>query len=89
MSVGLRLGLKSAVLKGIDADFGTVRERFRVVLEKWLVLDVNVTWHHLEMAITNARREEVGLNPLTDGKSLIIVVDTLYSLGLNTISHSD
>ena len=44
------------------------RECFRVTLEKWLQLNVGVTWGNLELAITNANRESLGLQPLTTGK---------------------
>ena len=44
------------------------RECFRATLEKWLQLNVGVTWADLELAITNANRESLGLQPLTTGK---------------------
>ena len=44
------------------------RECFRAILEKWLQLNVEVTWSNLELAITNANRESLGLPPLTTGK---------------------
>ena len=44
-------------------------ERFRVTLEKWLQLDVRATWAGLELAITNANRKSLSLQPLsTTGK---------------------
>ena len=48
------------------------RECFRVTLEKWLQLNVGVTWANLELAITNASRESLGLQPLTTGKEKIL-----------------
>ena len=44
------------------------RDCFRVTLEKWLQLNVGVTWANLELAITNANRQSLGLQPLTTGK---------------------
>ena len=44
------------------------RECFRATLKKWLQLNVGVTWANLELAITNANRESLGLQPLTTGK---------------------
>ena len=52
----------------MEADYHTLSERFRVTLEKWLQLNVGVTWANLELAITNATRESLGLNPLTTSK---------------------
>ena len=52
----------------MEADHRTLSERFRVTLEKWLQLNVGVTWSNLEIAITNANRESLGLQPLTTGK---------------------
>ena len=69
---GLQLGLKSSVLDQVEADYHTLSERFRVTLEKWLQLNVGVTWANLELAITNANRENLGLQPLTTGKEMEI-----------------
>ena len=44
------------------------RECFREILEKWLKLNIEVTWSNLELAITNANRESLGLQPLAVGK---------------------
>ena len=52
----------------MEADHHTMSERFRVTLEKWLQLNVRVTWGNLELAITNANRESLGLQPLSTGK---------------------
>ena len=52
----------------MEADHHTLGERFRVTLEKWLQLNVGVTWSNLELAITNANRESLGIQPLTTGK---------------------
>ena len=67
-SIGLQLQLKTSVLDQVEADYHTQSERFRVTLEKWLQLNVAVTWAYLELAITNANRESLGLQPLMISK---------------------
>ena len=74
---GLQLGLKSSVLDQVEADCHTLSERFRVTLEKWLQLNVGVTWANLELTITNANRESLGLQPLTTGKKNMIITSHL------------
>ena len=69
--IGLPLGLKSSVLDLVaSAHPMQDRECFRAILEKWLQLNVGVTWGNLELAITNANRENLGLRPLTTGKGI-------------------
>ena len=64
--VGLLLGLKSSVLDLVaSAHPMQDRECFRETLGKWLQLNVRVTWGNLELAITNAIRQELGLQALT------------------------
>ena len=65
---GLQLGLKSSVLDQVEADYHTLSECFRVTLEKWLQLNVGVTWANLELAIINENCQSLGLQPLTTGK---------------------
>ena len=74
---GLQLGLKSSVLDQVEADYHTLSERFRVTLEKWLQLNVGVTWANLELTITNTNRESLGLQPLTTGKKNMIITSHL------------
>ncbi|XP_065900605.1 uncharacterized protein [Dysidea avara] len=69
--IGLKLKLKSSVLDMIKGSHQTdQRECLRVTLWKWLQLDRdNATWQTLELAITNANREELDLPPLgSDGQ---------------------
>ena len=67
--IGVQLGLKSSVLDLVaSAHPMQDRECFRVTLEKWLQLNVGVTWSNLELAITNANRENLGLQPLAASK---------------------
>ena len=66
---GLQLGLKAAALDVIDADHRMQqRECFRVTLQRWLQQDVRACWRTLELAITNARREELDLDALQASK---------------------
>ena len=69
---GLELGLKSSVLDEVEVDYHTQSERFRATLDKWLHLNVAVTWGNLELAITNANRCFIGIQSLTAGKENII-----------------
>ena len=69
MSIGLQLNLEQIVLDVILADHpNNNRECFRLTLEKWLDMDVEATWSTLELAITNARRQKLGLKPLNASK---------------------
>ena len=61
---GLQLGLQLSVLDQIEVNHPIISDRFRVTLEKWLQLNVGVTWGNLELAITNANRGSLGLSPL-------------------------
>ena len=65
-SIGYKLGLEDAVLDMIQSDCPTQRERFATVLQKWLEQDSKPTWRTLELAITNARREELSLEALQE-----------------------
>ena len=66
--IGLQLGLQSSVLDQVAADCHAQRERFRVTLDRWLQVNVRVTWGDLELAITNANRAGLGHEPLTTSK---------------------
>ena len=69
-SIGYKLGLEDAVLNNIQSDCLIQRERFTVTLQKWLEQDERSTWNTLELAITNARREELNLEPLIESKRI-------------------
>ena len=76
VDIGLLLGLNSALLYQIEHENHSQRDCFRIVLEKWLQLKANATWNELELAITNARRQVLGYEPLsnlTDGKEFVFV----------------
>ena len=68
---GLQLGLKATVLDLVEAEYHELSERFRVTLDKWSHLNVEVTWGSLELAITNANRQSLGLPPLTTSKKYV------------------
>ena len=67
-SIGYKLELEDALLNMIQSDCPTHRERFAAVLQKWLELNTEPTWNVLELAITNARREELSLEALQNSK---------------------
>ena len=68
-SIGYKLDLEDSVLNMIQRDHpAEQRKCFRLVLQKWLEQDVRPTWNTLELAITNARREELSLEPLMESK---------------------
>ena len=51
-----------------SCDDKTIEECLTAVLVEWLLQDgPNATWKKLEHAITNVRRAELGLDPLTMG----------------------
>ena len=67
--IGLHLGLIQAKLNIIAADHPMdQRECFRVTLHEWLMMDTEATWSTLELAITNANRENSGLTKLDASK---------------------
>lgn len=71
-SVGYNLGLEDAVLNNIQSDCIIRKERFTVTLQKWLEQDERPTWNTLELAITNARREDLSLEPFKESKRISI-----------------
>ena len=78
--IGLQLGLECTVLDQVASAHPTNhRECLRVTLEKWLKLNVGVTWDDLELAMTNANRENLDLQPLTTSKSCRYTVATIYN----------
>lgn len=68
-AIGLHLDLRRPILKTIARDHPMdERECFRVTLDRWLEMDTNASWSTLELAITNANREKLGLDPLDASK---------------------
>ena len=76
-SIGYKLGLEDSVLVVIQDDHQTQRDRFEATLRKWLEQDVRASWNTLELSITNARREELSLNPLPRSKILFMACTSL------------
>ena len=65
-AIGLKLGLEDDLLETIARDNPKHQECFRVMLQKWLIQDVSTTWNNLELAITNAQRDDLNLDNLTE-----------------------
>ena len=71
-AIGLHLDLNQPVLNIIARDHPmNERERFRVTLDRWLVMDTDASWSTLELAITNANREKLSLDPLDTSKPML------------------
>ena len=69
-AIGLQLGLGQAALNVIGADHRNQnRECLRLTLESWLQMDIHATWSKLELAITNANRANLGIDPLDASKA--------------------
>ena len=74
-AIGLKLGLQNTLLNLIASQHpAQFRECFRVTLQYWLDQDVNATWSTLELAITNARRDELNLGNLLEGEIMFVCV---------------
>ena len=70
--IGYKLGLEDTVVDMIQGDHSTQRNRFMAALQKWLEQAARPTWNTLELAITNAYREEMDLKPLKESKRIIL-----------------
>ena len=69
-AIGLQLGLEQAALNVIGANNrDRNRECLRLTLESWLQMDIHATWSKLELAITNANRANLGIDPLDTSKA--------------------
>ena len=67
--VGLKLGLKVAVLNSIEEDHHGRRKHFQKTLDAWMrQCQDEATYGALELAITNANRVELGLKKLPESK---------------------
>ena len=65
-AIGLKLGLEDDLLETIARDNSKYQECFRVMLQKWLIQDASPTWNTLELAITNAQRDDLSLDNLSE-----------------------
>jgi len=78
--VGLELNLEPSVLNTAETNNPQdVVKCFEVVLDKWLNLTPNATWKELEVALTNANRMLLGLDPVDDlyGETTMTMYTTL------------
>ena len=76
-AIGLKLGLEDDLLETIARDnLKQHQECFRVMLQKWLIQDVSATWNTLELAITNAQRDDLSLDNLSE--SMLPMTYTMY-----------
>jgi len=76
--IGIELGLKLDILKIVKQNNPLrVEDCLKDVLDRWLKLTHNATWRALEIALTNVRRQQLGLDPVDDvygGKIFIIII---------------
>ena len=78
--LGLKLGLEYDLLEAIARDNCKQQECFRVVLKKWLMQDVNPSWNTLELAITNAQRDDLSLCNLLESTYIRILLSYSYMI---------
>ena len=65
--IGLKLRLENSVLDIIEVEHTQQRKRLEKTLDAWLKQNQDkATWGVLELAITNANRAELALQPLSD-----------------------
>ena len=65
--IGIELGLESDALNIIEKDNPQQSVAcFQSTLDMWLKLIPNATWKKLEVALTNVRRQQCGLDPVSD-----------------------
>ncbi|XP_065892676.1 protein NLRC3-like isoform X2 [Dysidea avara] len=63
--IGIELGLELDVLDLVEKDHPHQSIAcFQKTLDKWLKLAPNATWTTLEVALTNVRRQQLGLDPV-------------------------
>ena len=77
--IGLELGLQYDTLKIVGQNTpNKVEDHLKDVLDKWLKLNPKATWRMLEVALTNVRRQQLGLDPLDDTYGEISLAVMLY-----------
>ena len=74
-NIGLELGLQLGVLDNIEGNDQQVQKCLQKMLDRWLKSNLNATWKILEVALTNANRLQLGLDPVDDvyGENVITV----------------
>ena len=48
------------------------------MLQKWLIQDTSPSWNTLELAITNAQRDDLSLDSLSESMLLMYTMYILY-----------
>lgn len=89
--IGIELGLENQI-DVIKMDNQGSKDRFRATLQKWLKSTTpRPTWKMLEIAITNVKRAQQSLDPVTDiyGKDMYLCVDYLYVLHIRSFWGRD
>ena len=65
--IGLELGLPFDIFGIIEQNFPCQHVNcLREILAEWLNFAHNATWRSLETALTNVRRQQLGLDPVDD-----------------------
>ena len=75
--IGIELGLALDVLEIVKKDHHNESVAcFQNTLDKWLKLVPGATWKALEVALTNVRRQGLGLDPVDDvyGEDLYVLL---------------
>ena len=76
--IGIELGLELDVLDLIEKDRPQQSAAcFQKTLGMWLKSSPDITWKTLEVALTNVRRQQLGLDP----------VDNVYSGKMFIVNH--
>ena len=70
-AIGLELNLKTPILNIIEKDNPlNCTACFENTLDTWLKSTPHATWRLLEVAITNVKRVNLGLEPLPDANGM-------------------
>ena len=75
-AIGLELNLKASTLEIIAADNPLkCTVCFEKTLDMWLKSTPDATWRTLEIAITNVKRAQLGLKPLSDTNGEYVTIN--------------
>ena len=75
-AIGLELNLKASTLEIIAEDNPLkCTVCFEKTLDMWLKSTPDATWRTLEIAITNVKRAQRGLKPLTDANGEYVTIN--------------
>jgi len=88
--IGLELGLQLYTLNNIQKNnHSIVEECLKDVLDKWLTLTPNATWGTLEIALTNVKRQQLGLDPVDDVHKVSSKISLLYVMSISSFLDSN